>query len=187
MVLLIENCFHWIGFHVTNYLLEKGFEIDGIDDLNTAKKGHLSMFVGRNESFSHTVISQSEQTYDAVIRVFDHELVLEKGGNVTIKWPLIFGEWMPMDQKGIYAHDDFIPFDSDRFMAEAVYVTNVAKSLEQCLHASGLPPVLEIRSAHDQKTEQVKLENSVYIRNNRPIKESVAIVRNHYERYKRFY
>ncbi|SFA82346.1 hypothetical protein SAMN04488072_102127 [Lentibacillus halodurans] len=187
MVVLVENCFHWIGFHIVNHLLENGYNVDGTDKLNTDKKEHLSMFVGRHELFRHISPLEKRNAYDAFLRIDDDELKLEKNHPVIIKLPIIFGEWMPMSQEGMYVQHDFIRFDSEQFLSEAVYVKNVLKSLQQWIHSSDLPSVLEVKSFHDRRTDNVKLENAIYIRNNRPIAESINIVKDHYEMYKKFY
>ncbi|QKY68599.1 hypothetical protein [Lentibacillus sp. CBA3610] len=186
MVFLIENCFHWLGFHIVNHLLENGYHIDGVDDINTGKKEHLSMFVGRNELFRH-VSSQRDKEYDATIGVYDRELIVKTNRPVTIKLPLVFGEWMPMNQEGMYSQHEFIRFDTQQFASEGVYIDSFLKSLLQWLHSSDLPSTLEVKSSHDRQRTKIKLENTVYIRNNRPINQSLNTVKHHYEMYKNIY
>ncbi|TFJ93598.1 hypothetical protein [Lentibacillus salicampi] len=187
MVVFVENCFHWIGFHIMNDLLDNGFQVDGMDSLDTDKKEHLSMFVGRNQLFRHVSASERNNAYDISLKIEDDALILEKENLVTIHLPLVFGEWMPMNQEGVYDQDDFIPFDSERFLTEAVYVGDVLKSLQQWFATSDLPPILEVRSFHERQTGQRKLENAVYIRNNRPIQEEINRVKKHYNTYQKFY
>ncbi|HLR62860.1 MAG TPA: hypothetical protein VK097_10505 [Lentibacillus sp.] len=187
MYFLVENCFHWIGFHIVSRLLDNGWQVDGMDDLDTDKKEHLSMFLGRNDLFHHVSSCERSSDYDARVSVGNRELVLQKPESITIKLPLIFGEWMPMNEEGIYTQNDFIRFDSEPFLSRAVHVADVFESLEQWIASSELPAILDVRSFHDRQTDNIKLENAVYIRNNRPINEQIKMVKKHYGRYKKFY
>ncbi|WP_164669480.1 hypothetical protein [Virgibacillus doumboii] len=190
MLFLVENCFHWIGFHVVDFLLENGHRVDGMDDMSTDKKEHLSMFVGRNELFTHVTETERETAYDTTITIRkDDELVLtlNNGSTTKINFPLVYGKWMPMEPEGMYYNNQFIRFNSDHFLSEAVYIEDVLQSLIQWVKSSNLSPVLEVKSIHEKHRENKKLENSIFIRNNRPIKENVNIVINHYETYKNFY
>src|SRR5699024_12016099 len=177
MIFLVENCFHWLGFHIINRLLDNGYQVDGMDDLDTDKKEHLSMFVGRNELFRHITSRERNTDYDISIQVDECKLVLEKEHPITIKLPLIFGEWMPMNQKGLYVQNEFMRFDSKQFLTNAVYVKDVLESLQQLIDSSDLPRVLEVRSCYSRPMNHKKLENSIYIRNNRPIQERISIVK----------
>ncbi len=51
MDFLIANCYDWIGFHIVNKLLENGYDVDGYDH-SSEDDHHLSMFLGRNSSFT---------------------------------------------------------------------------------------------------------------------------------------
>ncbi|GGJ95342.1 hypothetical protein GCM10007063_17330 [Lentibacillus kapialis] len=187
MYFFVEDCFHWIGFHMVNHFLENGWHVDGMDDLDTDEKEHLSMFLGRNDLFHHVAKSGHNKSYDASISIGECEMILKKKEAITIKLPLVFGEWMPMNQDGACIQNDFIRFDSQRFISSAVHVENIIESVKQWIRASGLPQVVNARSIHDRKADDLKLENTVYIRNNRPIKEEIENVKKHYERYKKFY
>ncbi|WP_010529927.1 hypothetical protein [Lentibacillus jeotgali] len=187
MYFFVENCFHWIGFHIVSHLLDNGWQVDGMDDLDTDSKEHLSMFLGRNDLFHHLMAKQRSSGYDVSIKVDDRELTLQKNRSTAIELPLVFGEWMPMNKEGIYVQNDFVRFDSERFISTAVHVSNIAESIEQWVTSTRLPQVLDVRSCHDREADRIKFKNAVYIRNNRSIKEQITMVRKHYERYKRFY
>lgn len=187
MTFLVENCFHWIGFHVVNLLLEDGYEVIGADVINTSKKEHLEMFVGRNDGFTHITEKSDHILYDAVIRIGDNELEIHKGQTSTIKLPLLFGEWMPMNVDGFYSGDTFISFESNYFLTEGVYIEDFLKILMQCIQSSQLPSVLKVRSANKGKDTEVKLENSIYIRDNVPIQNNAKVVVNHFKKFKAIY
>lgn len=188
MLFLVENCFHWIGFHVVDFLLENGHKVDGSDNLSTDKKEHLSMFVGRNKSFTH--VTDIDAAYDWTITINEGSemtITMHNGRTTRVKLPLIFGEWMPMKQEGVYRGDKLIPFDSDCFLTEAVFIDDFLKSLIQWVESSHLSPVLEVRSIYKKEQEDKRLENSIYVRNNRPINDTINIVKKHYETYGEFY
>ncbi|MFB4169764.1 hypothetical protein [Virgibacillus sp. JSM 102003] len=189
MLFLVENCFQWMGFHLVNCLLENGYKVDGVDDLSSEKKENLSMYVGRNASFQHLTSSKRGTTYDRSINIKDKEFVLTIKQNTShrIKLPLLFGEWMPMKRDGMYLQSTFISFDSDIFLNEAIYIGDFMRSLIQWEKSSQLPEVLEVKSINNKQNEEIKLENSVYIRNNRTIEENLEMVIKHYEKFEELY
>ncbi|SDQ88365.1 hypothetical protein [Virgibacillus salinus] len=189
MLFLVENCFQWVGFHIVNCLLENGYKVDGIDDLSSDKKKHLSMFVGRNSSFQHIFSYKRDATYDSSIKITENQLdlTLQQNTSHLIKLPILFGEWMPMKINGMYHNNSFIPFDSDIFLNEAIYIGDFMKSLTQWIKSSQLPEILEVKSINNKQSEEIKLENSVYIRNNRTIEENLKMVIKHYEKFEDVY
>src|SRR5699024_11747942 len=97
MIFLVENCFHWLGFHIINRLLDNGYQVDGMDDLDTDKKEHLSMFVGRNELFRQITSRERNTDYDISMQADARKLESEKEQAITIKLPLVFGEGVQMN------------------------------------------------------------------------------------------
>ncbi|WP_174612782.1 hypothetical protein [Virgibacillus ihumii] len=184
---LVENCFYWIGFHIVEYLLDQGYTVTGNDEIDTDGKEHLSMFIGRNENFTHMKQRLNESAYD--IRLTPHEtaLTLHKDSASTIYLPLLFGEWMPMNQDGMYYRGDFIAFDSDEFVEKAVYIGDFLKIIDQCIAASNLPSAVNVKKKGEDINAEIKLENSVFIRNNRPINDRIKTVKNHYKKFSKLY
>lgn len=189
MLFLVENCFQWMGFHLVNCLLENGYKVDGVDDLSSDKKDHLSMYIGRNASFQHLSSLKRGTNYDSSINITDNEIVLTMEQNTShrINLPILFGEWMPMKRDGMYHRNTFISFDSDIFLNEAIYIGDFMKSLIQWVKSSQLPEILEVKSINNKQNEEIKLENSVYIRNNITIEENLKMVRKHYEKFEKLY
>ncbi|MFC4559304.1 hypothetical protein ACFO3D_13980 [Virgibacillus kekensis] len=188
MTVLVENCFDWLGYHILEELLENDYETAGVDEITTDFKEHLSMLVGRNALFRHITEPERENKYDSSIVVKSDQLIITRDGQqTTVELPLLFGEWMPMNEAGIYRQNNHIPFDSNFFQKNAVYVDDFVRSLLLWMKASQLPGVLEVKSATDDKEVNIKLENSVYIRNNIPINELVGLVKNHYNKYRNIY
>ncbi|ALX48647.1 hypothetical protein [Lentibacillus amyloliquefaciens] len=187
MVFYVENCFHWVGFHIVNHLLEEGYSVDGTDDINTDTKEVLSMFVGRNELFRQLEPGQREREYEAAICISDDALMLEMDRSVTINLPLVFGEWMPMNHNGFFSREEFIRFDSHQFKREAIYIGEFLNSLRQWIQTSELPSIMDVRSYNDARNKNIDYENSVYIRTAHPLDKYVEAVKMHYEKYKKFY
>lgn len=184
---LVEKCFHWVGFHIVEYLLGRGYTVSGNDKINTDAKDHLSMLIGRNANFTHLEQRPDSKVFDIRITPDEDKLTLHKESTSTMKLPLLFGEWMPMNQEGMYHRNEFIAFDSDRFLIDAVYIGDFLTIVQQCIDASNLPSVIKVKHGEKDAASDLKLENSVFIRNNRPIMNRLKTVQNHYEKFSEFY
>src|SRR5699024_8017384 len=103
---------------------------------------------------------------------------------ISVRMPLIFGEWMPMNEQGMYVQGEFLPFESDYFLQHAVYVKSFVKSLWQWIQTSRLPSSIHVQK---QGQEIEELENSVYIRDNKPAGELLQTVLEHYRKFNLFY
>ncbi|WP_077325073.1 hypothetical protein [Virgibacillus siamensis] len=183
----VENCFYWIGFHLVDYLLNQGYAVTGDDHIDTEGKEHLSMLIGRNENFVHLKEPRNAADYDICFTPKENTLKMYKNSTSTIKLPLLFGEWMPMEADGMYHRGTFIPFDSDRFLQEAVYIGDFLNTIQQCIDATRLPRFLNVNAGQQKSSADIKLEDSVFIRNNRPIMSRLKAVQSHYKRFGEFY
>ncbi|GAA0433103.1 hypothetical protein GCM10008983_07180 [Lentibacillus halophilus] len=184
---MVQNCFHWIGYHILNALLEKGYRVDGADDLTTGKKENLAMFVGRNDLFRHVPLNNDDTEYDVSITVKGNTLILCKQKTVTIHLPLLFGKWMPMNQQGIYYGDAFYSFDAEEVVTQAVHIEDLLESLMQWIHASCLPSSLIIKSRNDHSDQDDRHGTILYIRQRWSVKQALQSIKNHYETYNAFY
>lgn len=197
--ILIINCFHWIGYHIADSLLEQGRSVDGMDCIDSKQKDHLSMFFGRNDLFS--MINQHDLSqHDTVIIVgnasvlpnilaerkiiIDNRIHLHAPDCISIAIPFLIGEWMPMNEKGVYVDGNMIPLESELLRTEAVYVRDFTEILLQWLHIMVLPKKIEVRSRNSQ---QNRLENSMHILNNRPKGEMIKRLKAHYRKNKYVY
>src|SRR5699024_415397 len=196
MNVLVQNCFHWIGFHLVNTLLEGGYQVAGADIISSEKKAHLSMFFGRNDLFS-LVSNGDVRAHDVAIVIGDDveyqtpdgvpiiQLFRRKpktsGPAVFVKLPLLFGEWMPITEEGVYEDEEWISFHSDRFIHGAVYIGDFMQEFLQWLEKKGSTE-LKI-----YENKEIELVNSSYIHNNRTIKEKKANVIRHYQQFHMFY
>jgi len=203
MSFLVTSCFDWVGFHLVNQLLEKGYEVDGIDEETTALKEHLSMFLGRNSAFrlktrdelrsydTAIVIGENPCTdvlkAKQMINVSRNKIQAKREASMTtIHVPVLFGEWMPMNEQGMYVGNQFISFDSAHFLSEAVYIKDFIAGLFQWMQVDDLPSSLEVKSKSSE-SRAVKLENTVYIRDNERTADKLKKVLNHYRNYQHFY
>ncbi|WP_164215008.1 hypothetical protein [Virgibacillus sp. YIM 98842] len=198
MTFLVNNCNHWISYHIIDELLNNGYEVEGLK--NGEKNEHLLMYFGRNSHFSlsendktkqyHTVISLNnplpgvKSKYVHVINPEGHRN--EKEGVSFIQAPLLFGEWMPMNEKGMYVNEKFIPFDSEHFLTKSIYIKDFTKAFVQWIRSENKITNLDILSENN-RNEWLKLESSTYLRDNRPVKEQLARVIEHYRMYKEMY
>ncbi|MGM8364392.1 hypothetical protein ACLIBG_02805 [Virgibacillus sp. W0181] len=201
MHILVENCFHWIGFHLIDQLLEEGYRVDGINAHNSNETDHFLLFLGRNSNFTLLKDVPPDKTYDAVFTIGspydkvsykrrfeicrDHTTVNESESKVIIEQPLLFGEWMPMNEKGFYYKNEFVPFISDCFLQEAIYIRKFVRSLIQLMHTDRLPNRLTIKSAQSPESSSI-LENNIYLYDNIRIDDKHQLLE-HYERYIDYY
>lgn len=196
MSILIYNCFHWIGYHLTNELLQKGYQVEGFHENMSEQACFLSMFFGRNENFKE--INEKKSEYDQVfyihkknqITFLPYEDVIYLTEDETsqksfpksskvIPLPLLFGEWMEMDDQGVYHLDEYISFQSDRFKNRAIYVLDFVDILLKILNEN-----------NDHRNEELKdllLDSLNKIRNNRPIEDKIQKLLTHYKAYQSFY
>ena len=199
MAILVAGCTHWIGFHIVNELLEEGYMVDGIPDHGGNE--NLSLFFGRNSSFS-TVGIETAKEYETAIIINDvqnsdsilaNKIVKiggeqEKNEKITyIEISLLYGEWMDMNEKGMYRGKEFIQFDSNFFKEDAIYIKDFTKALLQWVRSDKLPDQLNVVSANNRMKKGVKLENSIYLRDNGPKKEILNSVLTHFEKFKEMY
>ena len=204
MPVLVINCFHWIGFHITNQLLEIGCQVEGINNNSSEKSANLSLYIGRNSLFK--LISLKElNKYDTVINIGEskdlHEIDTKRTilisdtertrneiKNVTfIRTPLLFGEWMPMNREGVYYLNEHIPFDSELFLTQSIYIKDFTESLVQILKMNKLPSTLVTQSVKNSKSVEQKLDKSLFIRDNVPIGRNVEKLLEHFQRFRTEY
>ncbi|WBX79986.1 hypothetical protein PD280_20610 [Virgibacillus salarius] len=194
MTCLIINCNHWIGYHIVNDLLEKGWEVDGL--VNEQLNDSLSLYYGRNSNFSFYQ-SANKKHYDTKIHVGSMKRVEEVSADLSvvihsvapdhlhandffIKAPLLFGEWMPMTENGMYRNQLFIPFNSTYFLTEAVYIKDFMHAFMDWLEKDN-------KKGENKENKQIKLEKSAYLRDNIPIEEKLDHVLEHYHLNKEIY
>ncbi|MEN1970324.1 hypothetical protein WMZ97_19905 [Lentibacillus sp. N15] len=205
MTVLVTNCFHWIGFHIVNHLLENGYQVDGEATCMTTSAEHFALMVGRNDAFSLIrdksdrkenyqlmIINQSDEAMQHIktkksfklCRNHEDKTNLDR---TAIILPMLFGEWMPMDEQGIYDQGNFISFNSEVFTNEAVYIGDFIQCLMQCLHSSHLPSQFKIKSERQRTLATEHAAQIIFLRDSRPVEKQVKAVSDHYNRFKAMY
>ncbi|MGJ9459371.1 hypothetical protein [Oceanobacillus sp. CF4.6] len=208
MPVLVVNCDDWLGYHIVNKLLEQGYKVDGIvhADRNDEPDEDLTMFFGRNSSFS-MIPADKEKKYNIGIIAGDYDgkinqkieklivinpdkkeqrsMVNYTTSCTMIKAPLLFGEWMPMNEKGVFHKNEFIPFTSGKFKESSLYVQDFTKGLLQWMKVPNLPSELHIYSSNHKKEVNTKLDKNIYLRDNISNRDHVKTVIEHYVLFKK--
>lgn len=199
---LVIGSNHWIGFHIVNELLAQDIQVDGIEE----KQGNelLSLYFGRNSSFS-LVTDDVNKHYDTIIfsdkkqllqhvqadRIFeiigDEEQLKNATNSICIHPPILFGEWMPIKDGGVYDRQQWIGFDSAVLQTSGVYIEDFAKGLIQWMHTRQLPAELVVKSIRDKAHDKGKRGNTIYLRDHISVQENIKKVCDHYERYSALY
>ncbi|MFD2924261.1 hypothetical protein [Halobacillus naozhouensis] len=126
MASVLYNCFHWIGYHCIQHLLQEGKEVVGIDKIDTALKEHLYMNVGRNSNFQHFNTSEDRENHshqsDEDQRLYIYNDMIEfcptgrTSNRLCVELPVLYGEWMDVEA------DTYEEFCEDMEKSKAVYV-----------------------------------------------------------------
>lgn len=206
MSILVVNCDGWVGFHLVNTLLEHDYIVDGttmLDDTGEIQPiKDLTMFFGRNSDFS--IVSRTDKKYSIGIIVGDFDGDISQNVEkliiinpdkkqhksikptnwTTINTSLLFGEWMPMDEKGLYYKEEYIPFTSEKFQKESIYIDDFTKAMMQWLEMPDLPQELNIYSSNDEEKQASKIEKNMYISENILNKDNLKNVIEHYLKFK---
>lgn len=200
----VSGCFHWIGYHIVNHLLEHSYPVATDERPLTDNEEHLAMMIGRNDLFSplsddrsanndtHVILSKENgapiQNMDAV-KTFKLSRKQEQGrkGIIVVQLPLLFGEWMPMNEDGVYVDERFIPFTSEIFQNKAVYIKDFIASFMLCLESSHMPKKLAIKPKTEMTSEKENDRQVIYLRKRKPIDDQIKTVVAHYRRFKQFY
>src|SRR5699024_3191997 len=180
-----------------NHLLEHSYPVATDESPLTDEEEHLAMMIGRNDLFSaftddqpsnhHTHVILSEENSAHVQNMDDVKTFKlsrkpeqEKKGVIVVQLPLLFGEWMPMNEDGVYIDKQFIPFTSEIFQKEAVYIEDFITSFMLCLTASNLPEKLAIKSRRETVAERENDRQVIYLRKRKPIDDQIKTVVAHY-------
>lgn len=208
---VVSNCFDWIGYHLTNKFLNEGIRVVGIDRTDTEKKEHLSMFFDRNSLFKkihsfseirkeykkESVEALFELDGDKTFKELDNQEVLQhfilntrnskvEKSAIKIKYPLLYGEWMPREEKGFYQGEEFIHFDSRTFQEEAIDIDDFAGALRQLATLRKLPKTVEFKSINSQSRSDPN-QDLLFVRQSKPMKSRLRELDDHYKRFRFFY
>ncbi|WP_394218593.1 hypothetical protein [Halobacillus trueperi] len=129
MMVTVNPCFHWIGYHLTSSLLQEGIEVIGIDPIVDAKSDLLYMYVGRNSNFQHFFqrsdkenhVQQSKDEWE--VDLVDGGLLVRQGDEERdwIELPLLYGEWMDIQTTGVQEKEELVQWIMEH---QAIYIGN---------------------------------------------------------------
>ncbi|WP_404451731.1 hypothetical protein LG329_15525 [Virgibacillus necropolis] len=200
MTICVTNCLHWIGFHIVNRLIENDYQVDGVADISSESEEELSLMLGRNSSFTlysnenaikdtkysdAVLFHESKQPIQA-LKTFNFGKDIDKPNSINIELPLLFGEWMPMDEKGVYVNKQYIEFYSTRFQEEAIYINDFVDCFMQWLKVPDLPNNISLTKNKNLQIKEDTLEKQLYIRGNRPIDDQIENLIKHYKKIKNY-
>jgi len=193
MYIIVENCFHWIGFHLINRLLEEGFTVIGKDNVDTPKKEFLSMFVDRNDSFSLNPINKKEKNHliievcdtdnnnrESILKIIKPESSHENTEHIVYA-PYLIGEWMPAEKIKMNERQK-------EKLQGAASIEDFVSAIYQWVNINTyLPSTFRVLSRREKNISNALLENFVYLRDNRSIQNEFNKVLEHYQKFQTFY
>src|SRR5699024_3073000 len=103
---------------------------------------------------------------------------------IHIRLPLLFGEWMPMNEEGILYKNRLISFTSDKFLRDAIYVRDFTKWIIQVLNSTQVPSFIYVKSSRSKK-RNIMLDNIIFLHDNRPITKKLKHVKANYHLFKK--
>lgn len=197
MVIFINNCNHWINYHMIDALLNTGYKVEGLKE--GKENEHLLLYFGRNSNFS---IAENYKTKDyqhavslqvpvaGVNAEYNHVITMDsspgRDGTYYLQAPLLFGEWMPMNREGMYVNGRFIPFNSEDFIIKSMYIKDFTKVFIDWIDAVNKNRKMGFLSGEDGN-KWVKLESYLHLRNNDAMEEQLDQVIEHYNNHKEMY
>ncbi|MBM7571522.1 hypothetical protein [Aquibacillus albus] len=207
---VVLGAFHWIGYQIITRLLDDSYEVIGIDKMESEKKENLSMYIGRNSLFTHVSSSeemnqlQKLQQINILFEIDSSQLFndryslntetvinLDKGrvkassNTVDVDLPLLYGEWMPRNDNGVYHNGQFVAFDSEQFKNEAVYIQDFITCLIETI--SNYKQDRVAIKAFDPSFDSKDAQKTICIRETKDKDERIKELNDHYKMYKNFY
>lgn len=200
MEILIMNYTDWIGFHFAEAFLDEGYMVYGIKGKDGSE--NLEDFLARNSNF-HVERNLEKRTDQLVICPGDSEglvrqdaeqLILINSPNIghgngilSIKSPFLYGEWMPMDEEGIYVNGEKIAFSSEIFKNEAIYIGDFITLFLQWLRKTTNLEDIRMKLGKNTDNQAIKLEKNFFVDENVTIGDKVEKVIRHYKKYQSLY
>lgn len=204
MPILVINCFDWVGFHIVNDLLDNGYKVVGVNLTSSKHSEHLAMQVGRNSHFKAISITDISDSYSVIIlnsyehvranKIFNKHcekntftINNDKISSKLITFKLLFGEWMQMNNEGMYLRNQYIPFESTLFSDESLYISFLTNKIIKLVRESATMQILRIElKDSDRHIEQILVKKQS-IRDNVPKEDHLEKVLLHYQRFKNYY
>ena len=200
MEVLVINYTDWIGYHIVEALLNEGYTIKAL----AGKNGNMNItdFFARNSAFS-LYEKQQDKPYPLVICIGEDEewdglkmerLILinsssevETEKTLSIDAPFLFGEWMPMDEKGFNRQGERIDFSSELFKKEGIYIADFIKVFLQWVKEATKLDNVTLKSARNLEKRDIKLDNFFHVHENIHIEENIRKVITHFQMHHSLY
>lgn len=184
----VEDCFHWIGFHLVTAFLEEDWIVYGKDPLHSPDREHLSMFVGRHSDFSLLDDKEDKRMFPH-IELMENQtgisLTKEEGKKVAIKCSSLIGEWMPMTDTHMLNGDKLQSWRG-LDLKEIVEVGAYAEIVKQCLEAARIPEEIHIVSRFSKKAGDED-PGMIVVIDHKEGKEKLRSLKEHFSRFKPMY
>lgn len=195
MKILVLNVTNWIGYHITEELLNAGHEVIGTRGEDGSE--YFIDFFARNSNF-HLIERPERGPYALVICIEDATIAddmeydrlflinhdEERKNAIFIEAPYLFGEWMPMTEEGLERKGEIVAFSSDTLFDEGIYIGDF---LEFFITFMEKEPEVENIRLWPARNQGKKLEKSFLVDENIPIQEKLQQVISHYKRFKDLY
>ncbi|MRH43375.1 hypothetical protein GH741_11865 [Aquibacillus halophilus] len=210
---VVSNCFNWIGFHFLQKILNNSEEVVGLDQISTDKEENLYLSVGRNSLFTHVTSKRdlkkeiNSKQVDVVFDLMDsdelladeefhadnwvqfkNEIAKDNTNNlIHVELPLLYGEWMPRDNNGIFHTRNYIKFDSETFENEAIYIDDFVDAMWQILSSRKKPEKIKFKSLRKEGRDEKDPAQVLYIREKERMETRLLNLNNHFEQFSKFY
>jgi len=200
MEVLVINYTDWIGYHIVEALLNEGYSVKAL----AGKNGNVNVedFFARNSAFSLyekqqdipqplvICIGESEE-WDGIkmerLILINSMSEVETEKKLSIDTPFLFGEWMPMDEKGFYRQGERIYFSSELFKKEGIYIADFIKLFLQWVKEATKLNDVTLKSARNLENRDIKLDNFFLVHENIPIEENIRRVITHFQMHHSLY
>ncbi|QDP39781.1 hypothetical protein [Radiobacillus deserti] len=191
-MIVIHNCFHWIGYHLIQKFLEEGYEVTGCDSIQSEKKENLHMFVGRNSHFEFVDTLPENRIADNDVIYIDVQSNLlsiqnQQNDTHTINIPMLFGPFMDRDKDGFYEKENYISFDSETFQEEAIWIDDYMEVLWSILMDNPSSKDWVVKPFSKSVRQEEDEDNVLYIRQTEPTANRLKQLEEHYQTFANIY
>ncbi|MFD1017848.1 hypothetical protein [Thalassobacillus hwangdonensis] len=145
MAYFIQPCFHWIGFHLVEYLLKNGQEVIGVDPIDSDKEEFKYLWIGRNSNFQHFRTRLGMEKHCDTEHIEREFVIDNEKGTITMEVsnikrqekkeeyvlpvPHLYGEWMPRDEETLNMNGERISVEDYIKREDTVYIEDFVHQL----------------------------------------------------------
>lgn len=184
----IVNCFNWVGFHLTTYFLENGYNVIGYQESEVKNADYLELFIGRNSQFTLQDKYCEEKVDSGCIIEVQEEFIYiihhikESHSNFKYKTKIIanhlFGEWMPKS-----SCETMLEIQSNN---EYMYINDFIKYINKIIDFPQQKNLYQVYS-NDSIHRQELLPNGVFIIESVPQIKRIQALKLHIKKHSFYY